>query len=813
MNVTRSCHRTWTSITKFVGVVIWMLTASLSGCGGGQMGQNPSPTAKTLLSVSIAPQTPSLALGNSLQFSATALFSDGSKTNVTDAATWTSAQPNVASINAVGLAVSKATGATSISAVYKSSSAACTLTIAPPALVSIAISPQNAALTPNHSVQLRAAGTFTDGTTQDVSSVAHWSSTPAGVLTISATGLSTANAPGAATVTASEGSINGSDTLTVALPSLLSIAVTPPNLSLALNHSVQLSATGMFSDGTTQDLSSLVTWSSAPPEIVSTSSTGVATAKKPGSAIVTASNGSIAGSDNLTVAPPTLLSITVTPQNPSLTPNHSVQLSASGSFSDGTSKDLSNLVTWSSTPPGIVSTSSTGIATAKTPGSAIVTASDGSIAGSDTLTVTPPILTSIALLPQNLTLTPGHSAQLTAMGTYSDGTTQDVSSSVSWSLSPAGIVAVTNSGMAIAQAPGVATIVASSSAVSATDVVDVVAPTLTSISITPGGVSIPPGANQQLAATGTYSDGSIRDLSSLVQWSTSSAAVLAVNNLGMATANAVGSVIVTAISNSISGTTQLQVSDIVSLTVVPSNPVLALGGSEQLAAQAQFFDGSIQDVTPSVSWSSSAATVVSVNSKGLSLGKQVGSATISVSFAGAAGSAVVTVKPVLAVAYFSNANISGVADATLRLTNPGITGSNLCAEIYVFDQDQQLSECCGCLVSPNGLRTLSVNTDLTGNPLTGAKSRNGVVKIVSADASTNPSCTPTTITPKASLVAWSTSIQAQSASSFAITETAFQPGPLGDAELGALKSQCSFAATLGSGQGVCSCGAAANTPQ
>ena len=813
MNVILSCQRLWTNATKFVWVWVLILTASLSGCGGGQMGQSPSPAAKTLRSVSITPQTPSIALGNTLQFGAMAFFSDGSKSDVTDAATWTSAQPSVASINAVGLAVSRATGATSISVVYKSASAACTLTIAPPVLVSIAVSPQNASLTPNHSVQLRAAGTFGDGTTQDVSSVVHWSSAPAGVVTISATGLSTANAPGAATVTASEGSINGSDTLTVALPSLLSIAVMPQNPSLALNHSVQLTATGTFSDGATQDLSSLVTWSSTPPGIVSTSNTGVATGRSPGGAIVTASDGSIVGSDTLTVAPPTLLSIAVTPRNPSLTPNHSVQLSATGTFSDGTSKDLSSLVMWSSTPPSIVSTSSTGVAIAKTPGSAIVTASDGSIAGSDTLTVTPPILTSIAVSPQNLTLTPGHFAQLTSMGTYSDGTTQDISSSVRWSLSPAGIVVVTNSGVAIAQGPGVATIIASSNTVSATDVVDVVAPTLTSISITPGGVSVPPGGNQQLAATGMYSDGSVRDLSSSVQWTSSSAAILIVNSLGMATANAVGSVTVTAISNSISGNTQLQVSDIVSLAIVPSNPVLALGGSEQLTAQAQFFDGSIQDVTSSVSWSSSAATIVSVNSKGLLLAAKIGSATISASLAGVAGSAVATVKPVLAVAYFSNANMSGVADATLRLTNPGITGSNLCAEIYVFDQDQQLSECCGCLVSPNGLRTLSVNTDLTGNPLTGSKSRNGVVKIVSADASTNPSCTPTTIAPKASLVAWSTGIQAQSASSFAITETPFQPGPLGDAELGALQSQCSFAATLGSGQGVCSCGTAADTPQ
>src|SRR6202007_258991 len=160
------------------------------------------------------------------------------------------------------------------------------------------------------------------------------------------------------------------------------------------------------------------------------------------------------------------------------------------------------------------------------------------------------------------------------------------------------------------------------------------------------------------------------------------------------------------------------------------------------------------------------------------LARHVGATTISVFSDSVGGSANISVKPVLAVSYFSNAHASGAGDATVRLTNPGITGGNLCAEIYVFDQDQQLSECCGCVVSPDGLRTLSVNTDLTGNPLTGVKSTNGVVKIVPADASITSSCDPTAITPDASVVAWSTNIQKQSVSAFVITETSFQLGPL-----------------------------------
>jgi hypothetical protein len=231
-----------------------------------------------------------------------------------------------------------------------------------------------------------------------------------------------------------------------------------------------------------------------------------------------------------------------------------------------------------------------------------------------------------------------------------------------------------------------------------------------------------------------------------------------------------------------------------------------------MSALATFSDGTTQDMTTSVSWSSENPAIANVSNQGLLEADQVGDTVVSVSSDSVVGSASVSVKPVLAVSYFSNAHTSGFADATVRLTDPDATSGSLCADIYVFDRDQQLSECCGCLVSPDGLRTLSVNTDLTSNPLTGAKSRTGVVKIVSADASVNPSCDPTAIAPKASLVAWSTNIQKQSASTFAVTETTFQLGPLGDDELAALQNQCSFSSGLGSGQGVCSCGTIAGPP-
>jgi hypothetical protein len=155
--------------------------------------------------------------------------------------------------------------------------------------------------------------------------------------------------------------------------------------------------------------------------------------------------------------------------------------------------------------------------------------------------------------------------------------------------------------------------------------------------------------------------------------------------------------------------------------------------------------------------------------------------------------------------YFSN-NAAPAPDATVRIDNPGLTYGNVCAMIYVFDADQQLTECCGCVETHNGLRTISVRNNLTANPLTGVRSRNGVIKVIAANVNNSP-CDPTSnVRPIPNLRAWATHIQNPVGTAYPITETEFSDSALGATELANLQAQCAFVNILGSGQGICSCG-------
>ena len=169
------------------------------------------------------------------------------------------------------------------------------------------------------------------------------------------------------------------------------------------------------------------------------------------------------------------------------------------------------------------------------------------------------------------------------------------------------------------------------------------------------------------------------------------------------------------------------------------------------------------------------------------------------------GAGVASAQDVYRLNYFSN-NAAPAPDATVRIDNPGLTYGNLCAMIYVFDLDQQLTECCGCVETHNGLRTLSVRRDLTSNPLTGVISRSGVIKVISAAVNNSP-CDPTSnVSPKANLRSWVTHIQNAVGTAWPITETESSDSTLGATELANLQAQCAFVNILGSGHGICSCG-------
>jgi hypothetical protein len=171
------------------------------------------------------------------------------------------------------------------------------------------------------------------------------------------------------------------------------------------------------------------------------------------------------------------------------------------------------------------------------------------------------------------------------------------------------------------------------------------------------------------------------------------------------------------------------------------------------------------------------------------------------------------------VSYYDVGENGGAGDNEVRLVNPTKASGDICAMVYVFDDDQEMGECCGCRLSPNKLLPLSVNHDLTDNwALSGMDTNSGVIVVVptipnsgTAGGPNQNGCDPTAAyTEVPSLNGWVTHVEhtnredASSSSSVSVTPMAQDPTDTTEASY--LIAQCLSNVSNGSGNGVCDCG-------
>ena len=449
---------------------------------------NFTVTTAELVAIGVTPTSPSVPLGLTRAFTATGTYTDRTTHDLTGSVTWASWPAGIAAISNAegfrGVATTLASGNTTITATHPATGIADStpLTVSSAVLLSLAVTPTNPSVPLGVTQTFTATGTYTDGTTQDLTGSVTWASWPAGIAGMSNAaanrGIASTLATGATTITATDpaSGIVGSTTFTVTTAQLVSLAVTPSNPSVPLGLTRAFTATGTYTDGTTQDLTSAVMWSSFITAVASISnadgSRGLATTLANGSTTITATDPttSIAGGTGLTVTAAQLASLAVTPSNSSVPLGLTRAFTATGTYSDGTTQDLTTSVTWSSSSTAVATISnadgSRGIATSLATGITTITATHPAtgIAGSTVLTVTGAALVSIAVAPADLTIVTGQTQAFTAVGTYTDGTTQNVTATVTWSSSAIAIAAISNAagtrGLATALSAGTTTITA-----------------------------------------------------------------------------------------------------------------------------------------------------------------------------------------------------------------------------------------------------------------------------------------------------------------------------------------------------------------
>src|SRR5205823_6466016 len=363
----------------------------------------------------------------------------------------------------------------------------------------------------------------------------------------------------------------------------------------------------------------------------------------------------------------TVASVTISPATGSIRMGQTLQLTA-------TPKDLAGgtltgrTVMWASSNTSVATVSGSGLVAGVTPGSAMITATSEGKSSTASLTVTTVPVASVAISPATGSIRVGQKLQLTATPQDSIGGTLS-GRTVMWASGDTSVAIVSPSGQVTGVAPGSAPITAMSEGKNSTATITVTIVPVASLAISPATATIRVGQTLQLTATPKDSAGGALT-GRTVTWASSNTAVATVSRSGLVAGVAAGSATITATSERKSSTAAITVTSVsvASVAVAPATASLTVGQTVQLTATPKDSAGSAL-TGRTVTWASSNTAVATVSPSGLVTSKAAGSATITATSEGKAGSATVTVAavPVASVAV-TPATATIPSQGTLQLT-------------------------------------------------------------------------------------------------------------------------------------------------
>lgn len=626
-------------------------------------------TGATLTSLTISPPDLIVPVGMKQVFTAMGLYSDGTRQDLTAQATWTSGDPGIASVSG-GVVAGLRSGTTSVVATFQNVAAKASVTVTSARLTALQVSPTGPTLSLPGTQQFTATAIYSDGTRSDVTTQASWASSNQGVIAFAMLpGLGISTGSGMAVVTASLGVFSASTMVVVTAARLVSLEVAPRSATTPVRTTQAFTATGTFADGRTANLTSSVAWSSTDDKIASISnapgSQGVATGLSPGGVGITATLAGVTGVARLAITEAKVTGLSITPKTVTIGVMAVQKLTATATFSDGSSKDVTEATSWLSADPGIAGVSnspgSAGQVTGLRVGSTAIVGDYAGFGDKIGVTVSSAVLTSITVSPATLNLVAGLKGNLTATGQYSDGTTLDITAQATWTADDAAVATVSNAlgatGLVTGVGAGTTTVRAQLAGKEATAAITVTGAVAQQLSVAPVAATARVGELVQFTASLIRSNGTSMNVTGMATWTSSNPMVAPLGGIGpggpsRATCQAAGTTTITATFVGLTDSTVLTCTPARTLTdlqVTPFATSLSVGQTVQFQATALYSDGSTQNVTGQTTWMSSNQMVADVRNQGGMGGRgqttalSAGTATITGTYMGFSASGTVMV--------------------------------------------------------------------------------------------------------------------------------------------------------------------------
>ncbi|WP_052339822.1 Ig-like domain-containing protein [Gorillibacterium massiliense] len=488
-------------------------------------------------------------------------------------------------------------------------------------LKKLTLSTNEVTLAVGDSKSLYAYGIYGDESTDDLTYYADWNSENTSIASVY-NGTITAKAEGTVTMVASYDGFSQSITVKVT-KKVKALTKDKQSIELRKDETAAITLTATYSDNTTESVSKEADWSSS-DESIATVVNGVVMGAGSGTATITGTYGgkSVTVSVNVDVAK----RITASSTEVSLLQKESQKITLNATYADGSVEEVTTAAKWTSSNEEVADVLS-GVITGYSAGTATITATYGT--KTTTISVTVDKTQKLTVNVQDVFLHENKSQQLTLTAVYPNGTSNDVTSSATWSSSNESVAFVTK-GLINGLSSGTATITGTYGGKTVTVKVNVEIVNFLDSSDNELAMSVNDKNTPTLKAT--YIDGSTEDVTSKATW-TSSNQTVAIASKGTITAYKAGTATISATYGGKTVTITVSVDVPTKIITTAKEINIQINNTYYADVIAVFADGSEKAVSESATWTSDDPSIVTVNSKGVLTGVAYGTATVTAAYA------------------------------------------------------------------------------------------------------------------------------------------------------------------------------------
>ena len=598
----------------------------------------PNESIETIL---VAPPTATVAVGATLSLEAEVRTTTGDVIG-SQRISWSSEDAAIAEVSSNGVVTGLKVGTVLIAASARGHDAFARVTVNPTPVASVRLSSTHQSLFVGQVTQLT-ADPLDDGGRLLANRPVTWTSSDVNIATVTESGLVTALSPGGTIITATAEGRSAFASITVAAIPIANVVITPAVNEVFVGQTTQLTAEARDASGAPLT-DRVIVWATSRPQVATVTSEGLVTAISSGTATITASSEGRSATAAVNVSPRPVSSVVLSPGQATLTAGQSLQLTVS--LTDVNGQVLTGRqVSFATSNVQVATVSATGLVTGVAPGSVTITATSEGSAGTAAVVVTPEPVASVDISPASGSVVVGSTLQLYATPRSVAG--QPLSGrTITWSSGAPGLASVSATGLVTGLTTGNAVVLASVEGKQGSAMITVRQVPVASITINPASATTAVGQTvtlsaQTLDATGNVLTGRV------VGWSSSDQTVATVDNNGVVTGIAAGTVTISALSEGQSSTATVQVTAGVAVAMLvgvsPAQANVAVGQNLQLSAVVRDANGTVISNAP-VTWSTSNLFLAGVSSTGLVTGVAAGTATITATSGTAYGTASISVQ-------------------------------------------------------------------------------------------------------------------------------------------------------------------------